>query len=199
MEENRNRLRTAALKRRATANPESCRDWARLIQRSVLDQPTYLAARTIAAYHPIGNEVDTSFVIADALAHHKRVFVPESARDKPGHFVQLFAEEDPAGKCRSAGISVHATELADYENGPLLMIVPGVLFDSQGHRLGRGGGWYDRVLQALGERAVHIGLAYEFQVVSHIPTNTWDQKVNLVVTESRVIDDRNASVREVVR
>jgi 5-formyltetrahydrofolate cyclo-ligase len=199
MEENRNRLRTAALKRRAAVDRDSCRGWARLIQRSVIDQPVYLAARTVAAYHPIGNEVDTGAIIDDALAHQKRVFVPESATDGRGRFVQLLSEKAHPQKYRSAGISVSANELADPRQGPLLVIVPGVLFDLQGSRLGRGGGWYDRTLQALGQRAIHIGLAYEFQLVSHIPTEEWDQKVHLVVTESRVIDHRRASSWEMVR
>ena len=199
MEESRNRFRTAALKRRAAADPESCRKWARLIQLCVLAQPVYLAAQIIAAYHPIGNEVDTGLIIDDALAHHKRVFVPGSATDTRGHFVQIFAEVNGPEKYRADGISACLTELAHSEDRPVLMMVPGVLFDSEGHRLGRGGGWYDRVLQALGERAIYIGLAYEFQLVSHIPTEAWDQKVHLVVTESRVIDSRRGSVREMVR
>jgi 5-formyltetrahydrofolate cyclo-ligase len=159
----------------------------------------YLAAQIIAAYHPIGNEVDTGLIIDDALAHHKRVFVPEPATDKLCHFVQIFTEGNEPGKYRADGVSAHLTELAHSEDGPVSMIVPGVLFDSQGHRLGRGGGWYDRALQALGETAIYIGLAYEFQLVSHIPTAAWDQKVHLVVTESRVIDSRRGSVREMVR
>jgi 5-formyltetrahydrofolate cyclo-ligase len=197
MEESRKQLRTAGLKRRAVASPESCRDWALLIQRAVLDQPVYLAALTVAAYHPIGNEVDTSVIIDDALAQRKRVFAPESVTDQPGYFVQIL-EEDPE-KSSASGRSVCASELADPGYAPLLMIVPGVLFDSEGHRLGRGGGWYDRVLQAVGERAVYMGLAYEFQVVPRIPTEAWDQRVDFVVTESRVIDFSRKSVRAMVR
>ena len=74
------------------------------------------------------------------------------------------------------------------EASGLLVIVPGVLFDPYGHRLGRGGGWYDRVLHALSGEGVYFGLAYEFQIISRIPVESWDQSVHFVVTQERVID-----------
>jgi 5-formyltetrahydrofolate cyclo-ligase len=68
------------------------------------------------------------------------------------------------------------------------MIVPGLAFDAQGNRLGRGGGWYDRLLGATGGAAVPVALAYEFQIVDEVPVRQWDRAVNYIVTERRVID-----------
>jgi 5-formyltetrahydrofolate cyclo-ligase len=52
--------------------------------------------------------------------------------------------------------------------------------------LGRGGGWYDRLLARLS--GIFIGLAYEFQLVKKLPAEKWDRKVHYIITENRVID-----------
>ena len=76
----------------------------------------------------------------------------------------------------------------------LIVFVPGVAFDLRGHRLGRGSGWYDRILAPLKDQGIFVGLAYDFQVVDQLATETWDQQVHYVITEKRIIDcDASAS------
>jgi 5-formyltetrahydrofolate cyclo-ligase len=70
----------------------------------------------------------------------------------------------------------------------LVVFVPGVVFDLQGHRLGRGRGWYDQLLNRLRPGAIFVGLAYEFQVVEEVPTQPWDEPVHYVITEKRLIN-----------
>jgi 5-formyltetrahydrofolate cyclo-ligase len=74
----------------------------------------------------------------------------------------------------------------DCEN--LVLFVPGVAFDRSGNRLGRGHGWYDRVLARFQGRAIAVGLAYAFQLVEDLPTDDWDRKVQFIVTENGIID-----------
>jgi 5-formyltetrahydrofolate cyclo-ligase len=71
----------------------------------------------------------------------------------------------------------------------LVVFVPGVAFDSRGNRLGRGKGWYDRLIKEL-EEATLVALAYDFQIVEEVPTDAWDQKVHYVISERRIIDCR---------
>jgi len=70
----------------------------------------------------------------------------------------------------------------------MVVFLPGLVFDSLGNRLGRGIGWYDRLLKTMGKGAVFVALAYEFQMVDEVPTEAWDEKVDYVITEKRVID-----------
>ena len=70
-----------------------------------------------------------------------------------------------------------------------LIIVPGVAFDTRGNRLGRGGGYYDQMLD--GFRGTKAAVAFEFQLFSNIPHDLSDIPVNCIVTESKVVDVRN--------
>ena len=62
-----------------------------------------------------------------------------------------------------------------------LAIIPGVAFDSQGNRLGRGKGYYDRLLKQL--NAYKIGICFHFQICTHIPTETFDKPMDEVWSE----------------
>lgn len=70
------------------------------------------------------------------------------------------------------------------------VLVPGLSFDSKGFRLGRGQGFFDRLLSQFS--GVSIGVAFEEQVVEELECNDWDQPVSLLVTESQVRDFRKA-------
>jgi 5-formyltetrahydrofolate cyclo-ligase len=70
-------------------------------------------------------------------------------------------------------------------NFPDLLIVPGVAFDRSGHRLGMGGGYYDRFLSSAKTPA--IALAYEFQLLEAVPTEQWDKNVTAVCTEQGLL------------
>ena len=61
------------------------------------------------------------------------------------------------------------------------MIVPGIAFDKNGHRLGHGGGYYDRFLQEVPSSVYIIGLAFDFQVIDKLPTQSTDIPVNKVL------------------
>jgi len=69
---------------------------------------------------------------------------------------------------------------------PAVAIIPGVGFDLAGRRLGRGGGHYDRAL-ARYPLLVSVGVASEVQVVDCLPEESWDRRMDLVVTERRII------------
>ena len=66
-----------------------------------------------------------------------------------------------------------------------LVIVPGVAFDRQHNRLGRGKGFYDRLLSTLS--APKIGICYSFQLKEHIPTEPFDKKMDLILTEKETL------------
>jgi len=182
-------LRGAVLAKREALSSVLARASGERIQRRVLALPVYRAARSIALYSPLGNEVDTSEIRRDALAARKRLYYPKVTDESPGMF-RVRSEADlvpgrygilePRGKQRLPRGGC---------NG-LAVFVPGVAFDCNGNRLGRGMGWYDRWLGSLGAQVPRIALAYEFQVLEEVPAESGDSPVHSIVTEQRVVDCR---------
>ena len=74
-----------------------------------------------------------------------------------------------------------ATETIDW------VLVPGVAFSPEGSRLGYGGGYYDRLMITLQPGVARIAGAFDAQIVAHIPAASHDLRVDLVVTESRIL------------
>ena len=70
-----------------------------------------------------------------------------------------------------------------------LVLVPGVAFDLSGNRLGRGRGFYDRILTET--TGVKCGVAYDFQLLEKIPTEPHDATVNFIFTPSRCVKRKN--------
>ena len=185
-------LRTAGLVWRKSLSEADCQLLSRAIQSRARQLPCYLACHSVALYSAIQNEVRTDDLLAHALKSGKKVFYPRVGADDSAGFFRVLAPDElragrfgilePAGRIR----------LAETDFEALTIFVPGVAFDLQGNRLGRGHGCYDRLLQQAGERAA---LAYEFQVVAAVPTDPWDRRVHYIITERRVIDCATASAQ----
>jgi 5-formyltetrahydrofolate cyclo-ligase len=67
------------------------------------------------------------------------------------------------------------------------VVIPGVAFDEQGTRLGYGGGYYDRLLPMMRPECMRIGVAFDEQVLAHIPAEEHDAFVDVLVTPTRII------------
>lgn len=157
------------------------------IRRRVLDWPVYQQARTLLLYSSIGDEVQTQRLIESALEDGKRVILPRvTDRDLALHVVTgdgecyrkgVFGirEPDPA-RCPAAA-------LADAD----LALVPGRAFNYAGIRLGRGAGYYDRLLRERPAALPVFGLAFGFQVVDHVPSAPHDVPVDGVITETELL------------
>lgn len=72
-----------------------------------------------------------------------------------------------------------------YEGEIDIAVIPFLAADKQGNRLGYGGGYYDRFLKKSTARRVAFG--YSFQIVNEVPTEPWDEKVSVVVTDEEII------------
>ena len=82
-------------------------------------------------------------------------------------------------------LAVSAAPVFAAEDELDLIIVPGVAFDHAGHRIGRGGGFYDRLLPQY--RAVRVGICFGFQYLETIPAQEHDIRMDWVVTETGIL------------
>jgi len=162
----------------------------RSIAGRVLCLPVYLCSKSVALYSPIGNEVDTRPICDHALGQGKRVFYPKLNQGE-SCLAQVESCEDLQPGPQGIREPVGANWLTAKDHDGLVLFIPGLAFDLQGNRLGRGRGWYDRVLVGLGTAVRRVALAYEFQIMEGLPMEEWDQKVHQIITEKRIIDCGN--------
>ena len=118
------------------------------------------------------------------------VFLPRCREGSPG--IMDAAPVSCATELREGKFSIMEPDsricLAVEDCSPDLVLVPGVVFGRGGHRLGYGGGYYDRFLSRPGmASALKIGVCFSFQLVPRIPADDWDQPVDVIVTEQETL------------
>ena len=195
MREKKRSLRTAALAQRSLLSRSESIARSRLIQARVLQFPPYLLSRSVALYSPTQNEVETEAIRDHALVNGKNVFFPRFATKDLLELIKIgSASEFSQGRFEILE-PTGESQLASRDREKLVVFVPGVAFDLRGNRLGRGKGWYDRLIEKeLGE-ATLVALAYDFQIVDEVPTEDWDQRVHYLVTERSIVDCRFVSMQ----
>lgn len=162
------------------------------IKKRLFEMNEFKQASIILFYISYDNEVYTRDMIKECMSNKKNVIVPISDKEnrrlilselnnwnnlEPGSYGIL----EPRKK-KIKEISIDKVDL---------VIVPGVGFDESGYRIGHGKGYYDDLLRNS-EKAFHIGLAFEAQIVKKIPAEAHDLPVHKIVTEKRVIVCRRA-------
>jgi 5-formyltetrahydrofolate cyclo-ligase len=89
--------------------------------------------------------------------------------------------------CRAAGKAVVLPEEQPAATVPDAGIVPGLAFTPDGHRLGQGGGWYDRFLAGVRDDCLTIGVAFAAQLVESLPVEPHDVTLDVIVTEAGIV------------
>ena len=155
---------------------------AAIVQR-VASLPEFVASRAVAVYLSVGAEVNPLALTVLAVSEGKAVYRPEGNGAAP-KWAQYSL---PRGGRPASGPP--AASLATIPETPLLLVVPGVGFDRYGTRLGRGEGFYDRALARLRQCAAvfEVGVAFEVQLVARLPEDPWDQAVDVIATERRLV------------
>ena len=138
-------------------------------------------AQTVLLYYPIHNEVDLRPLLAK-YANQKTFLFPVTHRHSME--VRPYDGEDMMQKGR---MGVPEPQTPTYKGSIDLILVPGVVFDQHRHRIGRGGGYYDKFLLKHPE-SKKVGICYSFQLKKHTVPHTWrDRKVDRIVTPQQTI------------
>jgi 5-formyltetrahydrofolate cyclo-ligase len=143
---------------------------------------------------PFRSEWDAALVAARALAVRKVVALPRV--DAKAKVLQLHRIADLARDVAPGhlGIPEPRADCPQIDRDAIdWILVPGVAFDARGHRLGYGGGFYDRLLPGLRNDAPRVAGAFGMQIVEALPLAPHDCDVDVIVTEQRVIDTRPRS------
>lgn len=178
-------LRSRLLAQRRAMGPADWQTSSTAAQKRLIALDAFCQARCIALYASVHQEVGTELLFSAALAGGKEVLFPLVCGNNL-QFKKVSALEQLA--VGSFGIlepcylgSDHTLETAD------LIVVPGVAFDLQGHRIGFGKGYYDRCLSQLTNHGVLVGLCHDFQVLEQLPAEGHDIRMQYVVTDKQLI------------
>ncbi len=146
----------------------------------------YINADTILTYVSLPDEIETDYIIENALLNNKRVAVPYCVDDN-GHMEFYLVNSLNDLQAGSFGVREpdinKCKRLDTFEHS--IIIVPALCFDKNGYRLGYGKGYYDRFLQNY--PFISVGLCYNSLVKTQLPTDEHDQRVNCIITEDRIL------------
>ena len=144
----------------------------------VLASAWWQEASTLLLYYPLADEVDVRTLIREAFGGGKHVLLPVCVGDELE--LRIYEGESSLAK-GSFGIMEPTGRLFAPEHYPdiQLAIIPGMAFDKTGHRLGRGKGYYDRLLPKL-TKARRQGICFPFQLLDEVPADTHDIPVHAV-------------------
>jgi len=180
----RTRLELPSEDERVRASLEICRHAAGL--------PAFRQAQSVAVFAPLPNEPDIHPLIEEAWAEKKQVAFPLMSREGGVPRLDWLVTENWDVLIVAGPFGVREP---DPKRCPRIdpleldcLFVPGLAFDPRGHRLGRGGGYYDAALAALDIGTPRVGLFFACQQADEVPREAHDQVLSHVVTEGRVIE-----------
>lgn len=159
------------------------------VEDKLSELPIYKQAKVIMVYYPLRGEVDILRKIKKDLGN-KRFCFPVMDLEAKNLRIFEIANLDEDFCVGAWGVMQPDTEKAKEVDIKEIdvVIVPGLAFDKQRNRLGRGAGFYDRFLEDIAPPTKKVGIAFEFQILENLPTNlSWDQKVDTIVSENFVI------------
>lgn len=185
MEKNRKKeIREEVKRRRAAAELTRLHeDSVRIVERFTgLD--AYQEAKILLAYVDAKREVETRLLMQQAWRDHKKVAAPRVDGDGIMHYYYVDTLDDLESGSFGIMEPKESCPLCETEEGLLLM--PGVAFDEHCHRVGYGGGYYDRYLEKH-PGLIHIALAFEFQVFPEVPFEEHDILPECIITEDRIL------------
>ena len=179
------RLRAEMRSRRAQLSPAAVAEAGAAVARRLEELPAIAGARRVAAYRAVRGEIPLDRLLD---GERREVFtVPRVVGDDLEFVAWCEGQSFERG---SFGIPEpvdgEVVAFADHD----AVLVPLIAFDGRCHRLGQGGGFYDRALASLpsgGPRPAAIGVAYSFQQVAEVPQDRWDVPLDAVATDAGIV------------
>ena len=192
-------LRNEKLAKRDSLSNEEKKDLSLKIADKLFASWEYQNADKILIYCSFGSEAETDSIILKALSDKKEVYCPvvTDKKKRITEFVRINSLEElkPGAYGIPEPVIGNASELFKGSDNSTLLIVPGLVFDRKGNRIGYGGGYYDRFMETfknelLNDTIKSIAIGFDFQVISEDLTeflNDMDKKVSMIITDKEFI------------
>lgn len=180
-------LRKKTLELRNGFSTDKIIEVSREIKNRFLNLDIVEKSQRFLLYHSFGKEIITHDLIDDLYEREKEVYIPYVIKEKKVLGISKLDKDDEL----VAGV-FGIKEPVIKEDIPVnrmdIIVVPGLLFDKNGYRIGYGGGYYDRLLKTIEERIITIGLCFDEFLQDSLPVEKYDISVRIVITEKRVLN-----------
>ena len=181
-------LRKEMRQRCTSADPAYSAEANRKINRLIMGESLRHDCRKVGVFYSDGSEPDLGEFIEYALSAGIRVYLPRYRGDVDGY--EMAEIRDLAADVECGRYGIHEpkkhlpTATSEEMAGELMWLVPGVAFDAAGNRLGRGRGYFDRLLASV--TGVVVGVFFSFQRVDSIPAEKHDRRLDCAVTDEGI-------------
>ena len=179
MDPQKQQLRSSIKAAKKASTHEQLATWSSALLQRLQRLPQFAAARTVLLYHSLPDEPDTHDFV-ERWAREKTVLLPVVV----GEDLELRPYTSPASLATGAfSIQEPQGEAFTQYSQIDLALIPGVAFDPAGHRLGRGRGYYDRLLaNPAFAHVTKVGICFPFQLVPNVPCEEHDVRMDIVIS-----------------
>ena len=186
IKEEKNRIRSLYKEKRAAISAEEKQRRDAAICKRFLSLSSYRFADTILLYSPLKNEIDTLPIALDALEKGKKIAYPRciEGNEMVYHYITS-PNQLASGKYGIFEPSPELPLFSPSDEGIALCVLPAIVYDKRGFRLGYGKGYYDRFLSSF--KGTKAGLIYSDFIVDKIPVGRFDLCSDVIITEKGVI------------
>lgn len=183
-------LRASYLSKRRNMDKDRKKELDDSVCQKILESNTFKNGEIVLSYMPKTEEIDIRPVLEEALRQGKRVafplcdptrremsfhFVDSLDMLKPGHFGLLEPDEN-----------YEKYDCSSKQNA--ICIIPGIVFDKKGYRIGYGGGYYDRYLSKF--KGMKLGIVYYDSIINMVPRSKFDFSVDVLISERGIYAKR---------
>ena len=172
--------RLIAQRKAASPSCSTLKSLSEEILETLENHPVFRASNTILLYYSLKDEVDTHHFI-EKWSARKHILLPVVQGDELE--IRSYASPDDLAAGAYGILEPQGETFSDYAAIDLA-VVPGVAFDTSGARLGRGKGYYDKLLPKL-TAAYKIGICFPFQIVNEIPMEEFDVRMNETISKTQ--------------
>ena len=162
-------------------SPEDLQKWSEEVCARIEASSSFRHAHVVMFYYPVHHEVDLRPLL-DKYKDEKVILLPVTHRDSI-ELRQYVGKDD----LKKGHYGIPTPQTGTYHGKPDLIIVPGLAFDKDLVRMGRGKGYYDRFLRKF-SKITKIGVCYDFQIKDSLPWSWHDVRMDKVITPSSALD-----------
>ncbi len=152
--------------------------------RVLAAQKVWQDSRSILLYAPLAEELDVWALLHETIASGRIAALPRFDGASGTYFACRIQDASADLSVGQFGIREPNERCSQVAEGLDLILVPGVAFDLKGGRIGRGGGYYDRLLASV--TGLKCGVAFDQQIIEDVPMEGHDLRMNYVLTPTRL-------------